>query len=74
MLIERGADVNKADDDGVTPLHIASQNGHKACVRLLVDGVADVKGSVNLWRFVGGPFCCAIPASRDALSTHTDSV
>jgi ankyrin repeat protein len=27
-LIELGADINKASDKGVTPLHIAAQKGH----------------------------------------------
>ena len=26
QLLDRGADVNKADEDGMTPLHLASYN------------------------------------------------
>jgi len=36
-LIEMGADVNKAMDDGVPPLLIAAYNGHEAVVRALID-------------------------------------
>ena len=36
-LIEAGADVNKATDDGVTPLSIAAQNGYTAIVQILRD-------------------------------------
>ena len=36
-LIERGADVSAADDDGRTPLHFAVHEGRPDIVRLLVD-------------------------------------
>ncbi|KAA0145804.1 hypothetical protein FNF29_08383 [Cafeteria roenbergensis] len=43
LLVEDGADVNKArTDDGATPLFIACQEGHDAVVRLLVEAGADV--------------------------------
>jgi ankyrin repeat protein len=37
-LIESGADVNKATEDGVTLLAIAVQEGHTAIVQILNDG------------------------------------
>ena len=41
-LIERVADINKAEDDGRTPLYIGAQNGHKAVVRALMQADEDV--------------------------------
>ena len=41
-LIEAGADVNKAKNNGVTPLYIAAQDGHEAVVRALIELGADV--------------------------------
>ena len=36
LLIENGADINKADDDGDTPLYASCQNGHLQTTRLLL--------------------------------------
>ena len=49
LLIENGADVNKAmTDTGVTPLFVVSQNGHVDTVRLLIEKGADVnKAATN---------------------------
>ena len=33
LLIEAGADIDKARDDGCTPLYIASQKGHVEVAR-----------------------------------------
>ena len=46
-LIEAGADINKADDDGWTPLYVASENGHTAVVRALIKTGANVNKAVN---------------------------
>ncbi|KAJ8600097.1 hypothetical protein CTAYLR_003449 [Chrysophaeum taylorii] len=43
VLIENGADVDKATtDNGATPLLVAALNGHVNCVRLLIVNGADV--------------------------------
>ncbi len=35
LLIDAGADVNKADELGKTPLYWATLNGHTECAKLL---------------------------------------
>ena len=61
-LIEAGADINKARDNGVTPLYIAAQQGHEAVVRALIEAGADV----NKARDTGGT-----PLFTAALEGHT---
>jgi hypothetical protein len=46
-LIDRGANVNQADDGGETPLWVASENGHLEIVRTLLDAKADVNKACN---------------------------
>ena len=41
-LIEAGADINKATDNGRTPLLFAAQENHEAVVRALIEAGADV--------------------------------
>ena len=44
---ESGADVNKAGDDGVTPLLIATHQGHDMVVRALMELGADVNKATD---------------------------
>ena len=46
-MVERGADINEARDNGVTPLSIASEKGHVEVARILVDGGADINKAAN---------------------------
>ena len=58
-LLRRGADVDTPDHVGVTPLHLAARNGHKKCLRVLVEdfkaniGVLDGEGNSVLHSLAG---------------------
>ena len=41
MLLESGADANKATDDGTTPLEMAVQNNHLDVFKILLEHGAD---------------------------------
>jgi ankyrin repeat protein len=46
-LLKEGADVNKANNDGTSPLFVASCNGHCDVVEALLCGGADVNKARN---------------------------
>jgi len=59
FLLDRGADPNATTKDGLTPLHMAAQNGDTAIIRLLLEpgrkakiDVVDAKGWTPLDRAV----------------------
>ena len=47
MLIDKGAVINKAKNDGATPFFIACQFGHSDIVQVLIDKGADIKKTWN---------------------------
>ena len=47
QLLADGADVNAANPDGVTPLHLAAANGNMAIVQLLVDRGAEINAKTE---------------------------
>ncbi|XP_033742446.1 ankyrin repeat domain-containing protein 50-like isoform X2 [Pecten maximus] len=47
MLIQRGANIDCVDEDGVTPLYTASKHGHTAIVRRLLTAGADISTSTS---------------------------
>lgn len=50
LLISEGADLSRADKDGVTPLHIAAGQVHLECVKLLVQHGAPLNSPDRLGR------------------------
>ena len=47
VLVEKGADINKAMNDGFTPLLMASLKGHVEVVGVLVENGADINKANN---------------------------
>ena len=42
VLVEKGADINKANNNKTTPLSIASQSGHAEIVSILIENRAEM--------------------------------
>ena len=49
VLIEHGADVNKARHSGATPLFMAAQNGFVELTELLIENGADINQANSNW-------------------------
>ena len=47
MLIDNKANINQAENNGVTPLYIAAHNGHKDIAKMLIDNGADINQAKN---------------------------
>ena len=47
MLIQAGAEINKAEENGETPLYTAAERGHETVVRALNELGADINKAIN---------------------------
>ena len=47
ILIEKGANIHRKDNDGWTPLHFASDNGHTETVKILIQKGASIHEKDN---------------------------
>ena len=47
-LLDRGAEVNLAQGDGMTPLHWAAERGHASVADLLISASADVEAKTRI--------------------------
>ncbi|MFJ9411620.1 ankyrin repeat domain-containing protein [Streptomyces sp. NPDC101393] len=58
-LLRAGADAERADRDGITPLYLASVNGQAELVRLLLAAGASPDTESNAPGLAGTPLCAA---------------
>ena len=62
LLIDKGADVNKADKDGRTPLFVAAEAGYAEIVELLANNGADIN-KVDVYKYT--PLNAAAESGRE---------
>ncbi len=70
LLVSYGANVNGRDDYGITALMVASYNGYKDIVELLISKGADVNVKTVKDYNIGGRF---IPKNSTALTIATEN-
>jgi ankyrin repeat protein len=58
VLLEQGADINKAKNDGYTPFVRSLQKGHEEVVRVLLEQGADIDKAEDEW---GDSFVHSLP-------------
>jgi ankyrin repeat protein len=58
LLIDKGFDVNKIDEDRSTPLHYAAVSGNLAMVKMLLEH--DVKPFSKVWPYAATPLDCVM--------------
>lgn len=73
ILIRYGAYVNKSDQFGYTPLHVAALNGLSQCVEILIHQGADVTTKSKCGMTSLGIIRQKIPASLVAIKNKLDS-
>lgn len=62
LLIDKGFDVNKIDEDRSTPLHYAAVSGNLAMVKMLLEH--DVKPFSKVWPFAATPLDCVMRSTN----------
>lgn len=71
LLVDHGADVDRAWSDGATPLHIAREEDHVACAQMLVDGGANFrKSGIRGWSQLQSNVATQALSRRGYISTH----
>jgi ankyrin repeat protein len=63
-LLEKGAEIEEQDNDGMTPLACAAENGHKAVVRLLLEKGAEIEEQDHDGMT---PLACAASSGHEAV-------
>jgi len=66
-LVSRRSNVNVADSQGWTPLHLAASGGHLSVVKLLIKHGADCDAKTKAIPESSGPFPGAPAVDRDAV-------
>lgn len=46
-LLAQGADINAAQADGYTPLHVAARNGNEEMIKFLLENMADINAMTD---------------------------
>jgi ankyrin repeat protein len=64
-FLRKGANINVKDNNGWTPLHEATLNGHKQLVDLLIKNGADINAEVGHW---GTPLSVALSSGKQEVA------
>jgi ankyrin repeat protein len=64
VLLAAGADVNQADELGITPLMAAASQGRPEVVKLLLDRAGKVQQVEHFWHLTSSSLSIATEAGR----------